>query len=438
MEPEGGGPLSVGVSTSSSPTSFLKGKGEITALIRAFDWSATPLGPLEHWPQSLKTATAILLQSPVPIVMLWGPEGVMIYNDAYSVFAGGRHPQLLGSNVREGWPEVADFNDNVMKVGLAGETLAYKDQELTLYRNGQPEQVWMNLDYWPVLDESGAPAGVICTVVETSERVKADTALRESEARLRELNADLERKIIERTQARGLTWQVNPDLLGALNSQGYFETSNPAWQTTLGWTEEEVASLSIFELLHPDDVERTKAGFDLTQQGQPAIRFPNRYRCKDGGYRWISWVGVPEDGMVYCSGRDITEEKAQEAERDRLWTLSTDMLARANYGGDMSAVNPAWTRVLGWSQHELLTNPYADIINPEDVPATVAALEEMGQTGRPTRFQNRILAKDGAWKPIDWTVAPEPDGVNFIAVGRDLTSDKAREAELADAQDALR
>ncbi len=149
-------------------------------------------------------------------------------------------------------------------------------------------------------------------------------------------------------------------------------------------------------------------------------------------------MGVPEDGMVYCSGRDITEEKAQADERDRLWSLSTDMLARADYAGDMSAVNPAWTRVLGWSEHELLTNPYADIINPEDVPATVAALEEMGQTGRPTRFQNRILAKDGAWKPIDWTVAPEPDGENFIAVGRDLTSDKAREAELAEAQEALR
>jgi hypothetical protein len=98
------------------------------------------LGPIDHWPQSLKTATALLLRSPVPIVMLWGPEGVMIYNDAYSVFAGGRHPQLLGSNVREGWPEVADFNDNVMKVGLAGGTLAYKDQELTLHRTAQPSR----------------------------------------------------------------------------------------------------------------------------------------------------------------------------------------------------------------------------------------------------------------------------------------------------------
>ena len=68
----------------------------------------------------------------------------MIYNDAYSVFAEGRHPLLFGSKVREGWPEVADFNDNVMNVGLGGGTLSYRDQELTLHRKGFPEQVWMN------------------------------------------------------------------------------------------------------------------------------------------------------------------------------------------------------------------------------------------------------------------------------------------------------
>jgi PAS domain S-box-containing protein len=413
----------------------------MASLIGSFDWSSTPLGPIGLWPQSLKTIAGFLLRSPLPIVLLWGPDGVMIYNDGYSVFAGGRHPRLLGSKVREGWSEVAAFNDNVMKVGLAGGTLAYKDQELTLHRSGRPEQVWMNLDYSPVLDESGQPAGVIAIVVETTERVLADrraaaeqarqrqfltqmpgfvcivagpehvyeyvndayvkisgrsgfagrsvremfpelagqgyyelldrvyatgeriitramelrlqghdevqfidfvyepirdekgdvagifvggyevteahhaaAALRASEARLLELNAELERRVIERTQARGRTWHVSPDLMGALNSKGYFETSNPAWKNTLGWSEEEVASMSIFELLHPDDVERTRAGFELTQQGQPAIRFPNRYRCKEGGYRWISWVGVPEDGMVYCSGRDITDEKAAEAE----------------------------------------------------------------------------------------------------------------------------
>ncbi len=423
---------------------FLVQSGEMGARIVEFDWASTPLGPLRDWPQSLKTITGFLVKSPVPLVLLWGPDGIMIYNDAYSVFAGARHPALLGSKVREGWPEVADFNDNVMKVGLAGKTLAYKDQELTLHRSGRPEQVWMNLDYSPVPDESGHPAGVMAVVIETTARVLADRAavaelerqrllmqqmpgfvaalsgpehvfeyvndaytqlagrsnlvgrnireafpdlagqgfyelldkvyttgervlskgmamrlhggdevqyldflyepvrnqigeitgvfaagyevtevhrtaeaLRASEARLREINADLERKIIERTQARGRTWQVSPDLMGALNAQGYFETSNPAWKSMLGWTEEEVAAISIFDLLHPDDVQRTRDGFNLTQQGQPAIRFPNRYRAKDGSYRWISWVGVPEDGMVYCSGRDITEEKIAEEELAR-------------------------------------------------------------------------------------------------------------------------
>lgn len=156
------------------PFDFLGHDGPVARLIREFDWSTTPLGPVSGWAQCLRTATSLLLQSPVPIVMLWGEDGVMIYNDAYSVFAGHRHPALLGSNVREGWPEVADFNDNVMKVGLAGGTLAYRDQELTLNRKGVPERAWMNLDYSPVPDEQGRPAGVIAIVVETTERVLAE------------------------------------------------------------------------------------------------------------------------------------------------------------------------------------------------------------------------------------------------------------------------
>ncbi|HEY4090388.1 MAG TPA: response regulator [Luteibacter sp.] len=153
---------------------WLDGGGELGALIRAFHWETTELGPLATWPQSLRTATSLLLLSPVPIVLLWGEKGIMIYNDAYSVFAGGRHPQLLGSEVRQGWDEIADFNDNVMRVGLAGGTLAYKNQRLTLQRHNKPESVWMNLDYSPVLDESGMPGGVIAIVVETTEYVRAE------------------------------------------------------------------------------------------------------------------------------------------------------------------------------------------------------------------------------------------------------------------------
>jgi PAS domain-containing protein len=170
--------------TAPSPIGFLHNDGECAKLIAARDWSDT-LGDPARWPPSLKVATGLLLHSPVPMVMLWGEDGIMIYNDAYSVFAGGRHPQQLGMKVREGWPEVADFNDNVMRVGLAGGTLSYKDQELTLHRHGRPEQVWMNLDYSPVLDESGRPAGVLAVVVETTQAIQADRISRQATERLR-------------------------------------------------------------------------------------------------------------------------------------------------------------------------------------------------------------------------------------------------------------
>src|ERR1700689_3227085 len=107
----------------SSELGFLAGGGKLAEIIAGFDWASTPLGPIGSWPVSIKTTVGLILRSPVPIVTLWGERGIMIYNDAYSHFAAGRHGKLLGSAVREGWPEVADFNDPVMKVGLSGGTL---------------------------------------------------------------------------------------------------------------------------------------------------------------------------------------------------------------------------------------------------------------------------------------------------------------------------
>jgi PAS domain S-box-containing protein len=133
-----------------------------------------------------------------------------------------------------------------------------------------------------------------------------------------------------------------------------------------------------------------------------------------------------------------TQVAARSAERDRLWNLSQDMLARADYSGMMSAVSPAWTRVLGWSEAELLSRGYSTFMHPDDEPPTLEVIGRMAETRQPTRFENRIATQSGEWRSIEWTVAPEPDGANFIAVGRDLSLAKARETELAAAQDALR
>ena len=254
------------------------------------------------------------------------------------------------------------------------------------------------------------------------------------------MNADLEKKVIKRSQARGLTWQVTPDLLGALNSQGYFETSNPAWQTVLGWSEEEVASMSIFELLHPDDVEPTRAGFELTQIGQPAIRFPNRYRCKDGGYRWISWVGVPEEGMVYCSGRDISEDMAKAAERDRIFEISRDLFGAAGYDGFLKSINPAWSLALGRTDEYLLSTPFADFIHPDDLARTGEVVATL-QSGEPVhQFHVRLLKADGEPVAFAWSAMPDASGNSdvFYTVGRDITEETRAAAELQETQDALR
>ncbi|WP_175921777.1 ATP-binding protein [Burkholderia latens] len=179
-------------------------KGEMAQRVAAFDWSATGLGPLDDWPASLVAAVRTVLASPLPLVMLWGEPGYMIYNDAYAAFAGGRHPYLLGKAVELGWPEVADFNRNVMNTCLAGGTLTYRDKELVLLRNGQPEDVWMDLHYSPLPDDDGAPGGVLAVVIETTERVlarrhreHAEAALQASNDALRRLTETLEQRVAD-------------------------------------------------------------------------------------------------------------------------------------------------------------------------------------------------------------------------------------------------
>ena len=289
-----------------SGESFPAGGGEVAALIRKYDWTPTGLGPLSVWPQSLITVTETLLGSPVPIVLLWGPDGIMIYNDAYSVFAGGRHPKLLGSKVREGWPEVADFNDNVMKVGLSGGTLAYKDQELTLNRHGRPEQVWMNLDYSPVLDEAGEPAGVIAIVVETTERVMAERSVAESEERFR----------LIANSAPVPMWVSKLDGTRGFANQAYLEF--------LGLPYEQAIVFDWRKILHPDHLSRIVKESIAGEASLKPFVLEGRYRRRDGAWRWMRSESQPRlDAQGQHIGfigvaHDITAAKEAEDELRRL------------------------------------------------------------------------------------------------------------------------
>jgi PAS domain S-box-containing protein len=113
---------------------------------------------------------------------------------------------------------------------------------------------------------------------------------------------------------RGRLWEVSSDLLGILNAEGYFEVTNPAWELALGWTSEAILNTSIFELIHPDDVEKTRISLQEVAGTKTVLHFENRYRRTDGEYRRLSWAAVPEAGKFYCSGRDITQEREVQTE----------------------------------------------------------------------------------------------------------------------------
>lgn len=170
--------------------------------IAAYDWQDTGLGRRDGWSGSLNANIQMLLACPVPLVMLWGQAGTMIYNDAYAVFAGGRHPSLLGKPVEEGWPEIAAFNRHVVDTVLAGAVLSYRDKSLVLHRSGRPEDVWMDLHYSPVVDDAGVPAGVIAIVFETTARMLAEKAHGEAEQALSLLNQTLEARVGHEVKAR--------------------------------------------------------------------------------------------------------------------------------------------------------------------------------------------------------------------------------------------
>ncbi len=167
---------------------FLGDGGQLATLIGETDWASTPLGPIDGWPQYLKTATSIILRAPVPMALLWGSDGVMIYNDAYAAIVGARHPAGLGATVHAAWPEARAFNEHVLRVCLAGETLSFARQEMSQYFPTHDHAVFLDLNYSPVLDHDGVPGGVLAVVVETTDAVLAERGLRGETHTLETLN----------------------------------------------------------------------------------------------------------------------------------------------------------------------------------------------------------------------------------------------------------
>jgi PAS domain S-box-containing protein len=166
-------------STTTRPTDHVfVGGGEMGARMRALDWASTPLGPVEGWPQSLRSAVSILLPSKAQIVLFWGPDFVALYNDAYRPVFGAKHPSALGQPARECWHEVWNVLQPLFEgVMRTGEAFWAKDHPFYIERHGYLEETYFDVSYDPVRDESGGVGGVFCIVSETTGRVLGERRL---------------------------------------------------------------------------------------------------------------------------------------------------------------------------------------------------------------------------------------------------------------------
>jgi signal transduction histidine kinase/ActR/RegA family two-component response regulator len=158
--------------------SFLEGGGELGALMRAYDWHATPLGPPESWPRSLKTAVRIMLTSRQPFWLGWGEDLTYLYNDPYKSIIGGKHPHALGKPFSEVWKEIWDV------VGPMADTVMQKDegtyveaQLLIMERHGYQEETYYTFSYSPVPNDEGGPGGLICANTDDTRRVIGERQL---------------------------------------------------------------------------------------------------------------------------------------------------------------------------------------------------------------------------------------------------------------------
>ncbi|WP_070252215.1 hybrid sensor histidine kinase/response regulator [Duganella phyllosphaerae] len=288
-----------------SSLSFLDNGGHMGALMRAHDWAGTAMGDPRTWPQSLRSSLSACLNSPILGAVLWGPELRMFYNDAYAESLVDRHPGALGQPIAgvwgSTWDKVAPDFDRAMATGLG---FSHNYVELMVLRHGQLEKTFWNFSATPIVGEDGSVVGLLNQGQEITEQVRKDREAHTAQA-------TLVRTVDERTRDRNRLWELSADIMLRCGFRGLINSVNPAWLDVLGLGESELVGTNLLDHLHPDDIKRTADAARLLSEGRVLTRFDNRYRHKNGTYRWISWSIRPDAESIYAVGRDVTAEKEQ-------------------------------------------------------------------------------------------------------------------------------
>ena len=440
---------------------FLADGGEMGALTRAYDWSATPLGAPEAWPQSLRTAVRILLNTNHPMFIWWGPELIQFYNDGYRQTMGPeRHPSALGQRGRDCWAEIWPIiGPQIEQVMSGGGATWHENQLVPVTRHGRLEQVYWTYGYSPI-DDDDRVGGVLVVCRDVTKDYLAAQALREREADL------------ARVQQIGRIGGLEVDL-----RTGFRNRRSPEYLQIHGLPPDAVneSHEAWVQRIHPDDRAATEKKF-RDALASKARDYTVQYRIirpSDGEMRWVSVKSTIERDdngraiRLVGAHTDVTEQVLAEQalrqseeqyrnladqlaelnatlaqrveektrERDRIWNVSQDLLLVADRDGVWRTVNPAWTRTLGWSEAELLNRTSEWLQHPDDSGLTRAEVSELIRGNLTVRFESRFRHKDGSYRWLSWTAVP--DQQQIYAVARDVTAEKAAAERLKATEEAL-
>lgn len=343
---------------------WLLATGELANLIRTTDWSSTPLGPRQRWPQSLRTVVGIVVESKLPMVLLWGPELILLYNDACRPIYADRHPGALGRQAHEVWSETWHLSEPVISAVMSrGEAVFREDVPFSIRRRGHLEHACFTLAHTPVRVEDGSIGGVFVTMQETTAAVERSRQLRESEARFR---------VVVESSRDGINML---DL-----KTGEYVFMSPAQVALTGFSAEEINGFSAEEALgrvHPDDrhlsleqQRRIAAGED---PGGTLVEY--RWKVESGEYRWFSdsrtLVRDEQGQPVALVGvsRDVTERKraedalrASEQKYAAIFANSPFALALSRMPDvTFVAVNDAFLRMFECSRDEVIGKTSVDV-----------------------------------------------------------------------------